>query len=153
MKNFLLIVLALALGACSGSQRTQYQRSLAKWQDAGIEHYSFSLSILCFCPFSENMPLAIEVRDHAVVSMHFPDGRAVPESDPGWEHFARYATIDRVFSELKLELDGRSDEVVADYDPVYGYPTRIALDVIKNAIDDELTLEVSNFEILLPEGT
>jgi len=34
------------------------------------------------------------------------------------------------------------------YDSTYGYPVEINIDFIKNAIDDELYLSASEFEVL-----
>jgi hypothetical protein len=34
------------------------------------------------------------------------------------------------------------------YDPTYGFPSQVSIDYIKRAVDDELGLQVSNFEVL-----
>jgi len=57
-------------------------------------------------------------------------------------------TIDRIFSELETDINGAADEVVVKYDPTYGFPTEASIDFIKEAIDDELYLTLSNFEEL-----
>ncbi len=75
-------------------------------------------------------------------------GTLIPETDPGYENFTRYATMDRIFSTLEAGLSGDADEVTVTYDPTYGYPSEIYFDYIKAAADDELSLSVSEFEVL-----
>ena len=41
-----------------------------------------------------------------------------------------------------------ADEVTVKYDATYGFPTEATIDVVKEAIDDELYLTISNFEEL-----
>jgi hypothetical protein len=148
MKKITLLLLALILTACSAGTKSEYDTNLEKWQNANIDHYRFSLSVICFCPGTDKMPLDIEVQNDEVVSMTYADGTPVPADDVQLEFFSSYATIDRLFSELKTNLDGAADEVTVTYDPTYGYPAQVNIDMIKEAIDDELYLTVSNFEAL-----
>lgn len=151
MKKLIFIVLTLALAGCAAmgsamGNQSEIEQNQEKWQDAGISHYRYNLFISCFCVFVENMPLVIEVQDGEVVSMEFQNGK---EIDPSLlELFGKYATIDRVFAELEAGLNGAADEVVAQYDPTYGFPTEVTIDFIEEAADDELYLTLSNFEEL-----
>ena len=150
MKKLILIVMALILTACAsantlGSQ-SEIEQNQEKWQDAGISHYRYNLAISCFCVFTQDMPLIIEVQDGKVVSMEYQNRN---EIDPSLlELFEKYATIDRIFAELKAGLNGAADEVIVKYDPTYGFPTEVTIDVEKQATDDELYLTLSNFEKL-----
>ena len=117
-----------------------------KWQDANVSHYRYNLFVGCFCVFSQDMPLVIEVKDAEVVSMEYQNGNEIDASSR--ELFEKYATIDRIFSELAKDINGEADEVIVTYDPTYGFPAEINIDFIKDAIDDELALTVSNFEKL-----
>ena len=147
---FLFTLMALILTACaaaavSGSQ-TEIGQNKEKWQDANISHYRYSLHMSCFCIFVENMPLVIEVQDGEVVSMGFHNGN---EIDPSLlELFNKYATIDRLFAELEAGLNGAADKVTVEYDATYGFPTKAEIDVEEMAIDDELYLSISDFEVL-----
>jgi Zn-dependent M32 family carboxypeptidase len=150
MKKLILIVMALLLAACASvnalGNQSEIEQNQAKWQDAGISHYRYDLSISCFCVFTQDMPLIIEVQDGKVVSMQYKSGK---EIDPSLlELFEKYATIDRTFAELKADLNGAADEVIAKYDPTHGFPTEVKIDVEKQATDDELYLSLSNFEKL-----
>jgi len=146
MRKLVLIVSALALAGCSLGSQTQIERNRQKWQDANISHYRFNLFVGCFCVFNEDMPLAIEVKDGQVVSMEYQSGNEIDASNR--ELFDKYATIDRIFTELETNIDGKADEVTVKYDPAYGFPAQINVDFIKEAIDDELALSVANFEKL-----
>ena len=150
MKKLILIVMVFILTACAsanalGSQ-SEIEQNQEKWQDAGISHYRFHLSLSCFCVFTQDMPLIIEVQDGKVVSMEFQSGHPI---DPSLtELFNKYATIDLVFAELKAGLNGAADEVIVKYHPTYGFPTEATIDVEKEATDDELYLTLSDFEQL-----
>jgi hypothetical protein len=92
------------------------------------------------------MPLVIEVQDGEVVSMEYQSGKEIDA--PSLELFEKYATIDRLFAELEADLNGAADEVTATYDATYGFPTEVTIDFVKEATDDELYLNLSNFEAL-----
>lgn len=151
MKRLLLVVMTLALAACTAvgnalGGQSEVEKNKEKWQDAGISHYRYHLSISCFCVFTQDMPLIIEVQGGKVVSMEYQSGNQI---DPSLlELFEKYATIDRVFTEVDAGLNGAADEVLVKYDPTYGFPTEVTIDVEKQATDDELYLTLSNFEAL-----
>jgi hypothetical protein len=148
MKKIILLLLALILTACSFGTTSEFDKNLQTWQDSGITHYRFALNIGCFCPFRDQMPITVEVQNGEIISMNAPDGTPITATDPGYETFAKYATIDRIFSTLEAGLAGDAEEVTVTYDPTYGYPSEIYFDYIKAAADDELSLSVSNFEVL-----
>jgi len=147
MKRIFLLLLAIVLAACSAIPASEFDQNLAKWQDADISHYQFQLFIGCFCPFYEDMPLNIEVKDGKVFSIERADGTLVDSSDPSYQYFLEYATLDLLFAELGSEMV-EAEEVIVTYDPQYGFPAKISIDRIKAAIDDELSLLVTNFEVL-----
>jgi hypothetical protein len=148
MKKIVLITLTLILTACSGTIRSEFDRNQEKWQNAHVSHYRYSLFVGCFCPFTERMPLNIEVKDGEALSITYADGTPISEADPQFDFFTRYGTMERLFSELEADLAGAADEVTVSYDPTYGFPQTANIDVIKEAADDELSLTVSGFEAL-----
>lgn len=152
MRKLLFIVIALILAGCAaiGSQalgsQSEIEQNREKWQDANISHYRYQLFISCFCVFNEDMPLVIEVQDGKVLSLEYQNGNPI---DPSLlELFERYATIDRVFAEVEAGLNGAADNVVVKYEPTYGFPTEVTIDVEQQAADDELYLTLSSFEAL-----
>ena len=148
MKKYLLLLLILAITACSGGAETDLSRNQAKWQDANVDHYRFELSVSCFCLFRSQMPLTVEVQDGEVVSMMDVNGDAFPMDDPMSELVLKHATIDRVFSELNSDSVQEADHLTISFDPAYGFPNEVAIDYIERAADDELYLSLSGFEPL-----
>ena len=160
MKKLLLLVLAIVLSGCAtianaSEPKSEVQQAHEKWQSANISHYQFKLFLGCFCVFSQDMPLNIEVKDGQVVSMEYQSGNQI---DPSlMEYFQRFATVDKLFDEIEnsFQIQGnvdtagdKADEVKVTYDETYGFPNQINIDFIKDAIDDELSLQIADFEKL-----
>jgi hypothetical protein len=151
MKRLLFVLMTLALAACSvagnalGSQ-SELEQNKEKWENASVSHYRYHLSITCFCVFSQDMPLIIEVQDGKLISMEYQSGNPIDASSR--ELFEKYATIDRLFTELEADSNGAADEVTAKYDTTRGFPTEVKIDFVKEATDDELYLNLSSFEQL-----
>jgi hypothetical protein len=148
MKKITLLLLALILAACAGGGESELSRNHSKWQDAEIAHYRFQLGVGCFCPVGDIMPLTVEVKDAEIVSIVDVNGNDYPSSDPMSEFILKYATIDRIFSELESEPVQEADSLTVSYDPTFGFPAEVAIDYIELAADDELYLSVSGFEPL-----
>ena len=148
MKKIILLMLTFILTTCSARATTEFDKNLTKWNDANISHYRYSLFIGCLCAFRDQMPLTIEVKDGEVVSMTRSDGTAVSSTDPSYDIFETYATVDRIFLKLEADQTGDADDVIVTFDPTYGFPANVAVDNIKEAMDDEISYQVSDFEIL-----
>lgn len=149
MRKILFILLAVLLAGCAsivGEASSDIDSAQEKWQDAGISHYRFELTIGCFCIFSQDMPLIIEVQDGEVVSMEFKSGNEIDAVN--MELFQRYATIDRIFAEIAKARAGEADNVTVTYDETYGYPKDAAIDFDELAADEEIYLTISSFEVL-----
>ena len=150
MKKLLLITLILLLAACSSVQPgTAFSSQRQTWEDANISHYQFDLTLSCFCAFRDQMPLSIEVKDGAVISIAGVDGNAISADDPNYEFFLQYATIDGLFAKIEsAQADPGAGEVTVTYDPTLGFPMDASLDFIELAADDEIYFTVSGFEAL-----
>ena len=148
MKKITLLLLALILAACTAGGGTELERNQTKWQDANITHYRFELSVGCFCIFRSQMPVTVEVQNGEVVSMIDVNGDEFPMDDPNSEFVLKYATIDRLFSELGSDSVQEADHLTVSYDSTYGFPVEAAIDYMELAADDELYLSVSGFEPL-----
>ena len=148
MKKILFILLAVLMTGCAsfvGLASSEVERAQEKWQKANISHFRYELTISCFCVFSQDMPLVIEVKDGQAVSMTYKSGK---EIDPSLlEQFQRYDTIDKIFAELE-KAQNEAERVEVSYDEKYGFPTQITIDHAQQAADDELYLTVANFEVL-----
>jgi hypothetical protein len=145
-KHTLLItalVLVLTLSACGGKSELDDNR--AKWDSAGVSHYRFELTISCFCPFAEIMPITVEVKDGQIVSLTDVNGQAVEGEFS--QYIEEAASIDRLFDITENNLS-EADEVNITYDAQYGFPTAINIDFIKMAMDDEISYYVNSFKAL-----
>ena len=146
MKKLLLSVLftVMLLSACSPA-KIESTSNRDKWTQANITHYRFQLTVGCFCAFTQQMPLTIEVKDGKIVSMTNNAGEAVAADMLAT--FDQYDTVERLFDFVeKAQKDAA--EVKVDYDSTHGFPAQVSIDYIKNAMDDELSLSVTNFEAL-----
>jgi outer membrane lipoprotein-sorting protein len=148
MRKLLFILLAILMTGCAslvGQASSEAEQAQEKWQDANVSHYRYELAISCFCIFSADMPLVIEVQNGEAVSMEYKSGK---EIDPAFlEQFQRYDTIDKIFAEIE-KAENEAERVEVTYDEKYGFPTQVTIDQAQQAADDELYLTISNFEVL-----
>jgi hypothetical protein len=140
---FIVLTLAVIVSACSGGA---LQSNREKWDSQAVSHYRFNLSIGCFCPYHEIMPLTVEVKDGQVVSLTDVNGQPVREEFRA--NFEEAATVERLFAIAEEAASGGADEIKVEYDATYGFPSSISIDYIKEAMDDEISYHVLNFEVL-----
>jgi hypothetical protein len=140
-----LIILAAFLSACGASQRPALQHNRSLWESQVIQHYRFDLSIGCLCPWNALMPLTVEVRNGAVVSMTASNAGDIT---PYQDSFRPYATIESLFNLVDSAISRRVYKLVVQYDPTYGFPTSIVIDPSRMIMDDETGYYVTNFEVL-----
>ncbi len=138
-----LLILILTLSACGGKSELKDNR--AKWDSAGVSHYRFELTISCFCPFMDVMPVVVEVKDGQIVSLTDANGQPLREEFRGT--FGEAATIEGLFAIAEDSLSN-ADQVEVTYDARYGFPTSIVVDWIKMAVDDEISYYVGAFKVL-----
>jgi hypothetical protein len=148
MKKLILLFLVLTLAACSTGEQTELSLNQSKWQDANITHYRFNLDVGCFCAFRSQMPATVEVKDNQVISIVDVNGETLSADDPMNEFILKYATLDRIFSEIDSDTVREADKLTISYDPTYGFPSEIFIDYIERAMDDELSINVTAFEPL-----
>jgi hypothetical protein len=141
----LFFVLVLTLSACgSGSA---FQQNQDKWESQNINHYRFTVAVSCFCPFA-NVEVTYEVQNGQVLnqSVQAPTDNPVDEAQVS-DFYQSYNTIEKVFGYVGGAIK-EADETTIEYDSTYGFPINVSVDWIKQAIDDEMYLTISNFESL-----
>jgi hypothetical protein len=142
---FLFFVVVLMLSACGGGSTFQQNRD--KWGRQNIDHYQFTVAISCFCPFA-NVEATYEVQTGQVVNQSVESSPDNPVDEAQVSDFYQsYNTIEKVFDYVDKAIS-EADETTIEYDPTYGFPTDVSVDWIKQAIDDEMYLTISNFEPL-----
>lgn len=144
LSGFLLLSLLLAGCSAYPPSGSDVERNLDKWEAQGITDYRFNLNIGCFCAWSDLMPLTIEVRNSETVSIS-AHGQQV--TDPILGNFMQYDTVEDLFKVILSAQESGADEIKTEYDPVYGFPTTIAIDFIEMAMDDEMGIFVTEFEV------
>lgn len=141
----------LVLSACSDSD-TQTESSdpdiLAKsmqvWEDAQILSYQYTLKVVCYCGTTETAGGAgdyvVTVTDGLIESAFVKDTGEYLDA----ERLAALPTIDDLFAEIEDAYASGADEVVAEYDPTYGYPVQVLINPIMGAADDEQEYSVAD---------
>ena len=141
----LFFILVLTLSACG--DRSGFQQNQAKWEGQNIDHYRFTVAVSCFCPFA-NVEVTYEVQNGQVVNQSVQSSPDNPVDEALVSDFyGPYNTIEKVFGYVGGAIKD-ADETTIEYDPVYGFPTNVSVDWIKQAVDDEMYLTLSNFEVL-----
>jgi hypothetical protein len=115
----------------------------ARWQSAGVSHYAFTLERSCFCPPDYSGPVRIEVKNGSVVSITRPDDSPVTD-----DYFSGYDTVEELFGVVESAEAYPASALITDFDPDRGFPTRISIDYIALAVDDEISYRISDFNPL-----
>lgn len=138
-----VLILALTLSACGA--KSDLAKNREKWVSSGVSHYRFELTISCFCPFMDIIPVTVEVKDGKIVSMTDASGQPLREEFRA--SFEQAATVEGLFAIAEENLTN-ADQVEITYDAKYGFPASIVVDRIKLAVDDEISYHVSAFKAL-----
>jgi len=142
----LLFVMVLVLSACGGNG-SELQKNREKWEAQIIDHYRYTVVVTCFCMFA-GAEVTYEVQNGQVVNQTIqphPDRQIDPAEIVSF--YEQYNTLDKVFDFVE-QVNKEADEVTLEYDSNYSFPTEISVDYIKEAIDDEIYISISNLEPL-----
>jgi len=141
----LFFILVLTLSACSGE--STFQQNQDKWKGQNINHYRFTVAVSCFCPFA-NVEVTYKVLNGEVMEQTVQSSPDNPVDEALVSDFYQpYNTIEKVFDYVGSAIK-EADETTIEYDSTYGFPTTVSVDWIKQAVDDEMYLTLSNFEVL-----
>jgi hypothetical protein len=108
----------------------------ARWEQAGPSSYEFVMTWQIFNDTHGDYRIA--VADGMPLSIERSDGTRL---DPARVEGDLPRTIDELFDALTREIS--ADSFAATYDPRLGYPTSVTVDKMLDAVDDELTVRVS----------
>jgi hypothetical protein len=142
-------ILVLATTSCSSTQpsarsadQLELTRNRQRWTSAAIHSYEFDYQRICFCAPESTQPVRITVRQDAVVAVvRRSDGLPVG-SPAGWPR------VEDLFDDIQSRLDQKVARLTVDYDPTYGYPRSIMVDVEAMAVDDEYSHTAGNLRPL-----
>ena len=149
-------ILCFALAACSlpacsifdpdewAERRETLQRSRDRWAAEAAQTYRYEFRKSCECIPGFAGDVVIEVTDDAITALTpLREGVDVPE-----EQWPAFDTVEEMFQLIEIAIDERARHFDVEYDPQLGHPTLINLDFRENVVDDELTIHVSDLEIL-----
>ncbi len=141
----IIAMVILGSGGCglTGPDRSLDRFNEAKrlWDRENPANYAVTVQRLCFCASVE--PVRIVVQNRLVMSRTVVSTQAPL---PANLHDL-YPDIPGLFATIK-DAYVRADAVTVSFDRQYGFPSDATIDYIKNAVDDELSLKVSNFVVL-----
>lgn len=147
-KMLSLLWLLVILASCTLVEQRDDMARLAehrqRWRSHHITDYRYRLQILCFCLPEIRQPVIIEVRNNVTVSITAAESGAAVDL----EHFKSLDTIEKLFDLIEAAIAGKATRIDVMYDPTWGIPTRIRIDHLKNAVDDEVEYIVTEFTVL-----
>jgi hypothetical protein len=121
----LAVVLSLGVAACESATSPQFELATARarWASVQPAGYSIIVTRICDCSYATSGPVMIQVRNGTVVSRVYVESGAVVAD--GYAEI--FPNVDGLFALIDAgEKDGVSP-VTAQFDPVLGYPTRVAV--------------------------
>jgi hypothetical protein len=142
----MLLPVIFAMAGCGSilglGDEHELEAAEARWAREGPPSYSFVFQRGCFCGGETTGAVRIVVENRVVVSrVYVETGQAVPAQ---WENL--FPAMEGVFQIVHDALRRGADQIDAEYDDRLGYPTIVAIDYVKNAIDDELELRVRELD-------
>ncbi len=117
-----------------------FDRNLARWRSAGISRYAFVYTPSCFCPLRPHLVVGdgASIRIDGLVV----DGSVAPP-------MGAPAGVEGLFAIVHRAILG--DRATITYDANTGVPIAMDSDPIADAVDDELTFDVSDWTLQPPD--
>jgi hypothetical protein len=120
----------------SSSVRAQRLARLAeaevKWAARRPARYRLTARLECFCPSGIDEPTALEFRNDSLVGTVDRQGRFHTGPAPEWREFSVPALFRAAEAAIR-DLETRVTRI--EYDPTYGFPTRIETDTVYGYTD------------------
>jgi len=118
-------------------------RNRLRWASAGLHDYEFDYQLSCFCAPEATEAVHIVVRNDQVAGVtRTRDGLAAVRQYGTWP------TVADLFEDVGRQLEREAERIEVTYDPTYGYPRSIVVDVYLMAADDESSQTAANLRPL-----
>ena len=122
----------------------QYQaaldRNITLWNNGGISSYTYTWNVYCFCLPQDD--IIVTVTSGTISGAFYsPSGTSLTAYE-----ITRLFTIEDLFDRIQEAIDSRVALLQVTYNRDYGYPESIYIDRLENAVDEEVTYSVSNFQ-------
>jgi hypothetical protein len=140
-------VKAINSGGTTSTAQQQLNTNLKKWDSLGISDYSLTFQRSCFCTPESTRPINIQVRDGSVTEARYADtGELIPDDRQYNKQSVYNLNADGLFNLVQQGINSGAAQVDATYDKQFGLPTSIYIDQIGQAVDDEVSYTISNFQ-------
>jgi len=140
------IMIVYAYTSTLGADQKTLEAAKARWEANKLSDYQYIVQVTCFCPDEYTQPVQVRVQNGRFFNAEGSQ-KAVSEN-----YIQQFGTVEALFGYLETAYQEGADEIVVDYDPTYGVPLRFSIDQIKEAVDDEMSLSVTEFQILSVSG-
>ena len=145
MKTRLLILSLLFIGFISCDSKdvavetdlSTLDKQQQLWESKGIDSYSFTQRISCFCSEEYREPKEVVVRDGVIVSA----AGVAYDADI----HQSILTVDARFDYIRKSLAREPEMFSVEYDAVYGFPSRFYFDFSFMIADEEIDYTFTDF--------
>lgn len=114
----------------------------ALWKQKRPEHYAYQLQPSCFCPPEYTQPIEIRVLKGVIQQADLvASKKALPPERKG-----DAKTIEQLFKMIRDAINRPAASVKVTYDPNYGFPSSISIDLDQMIADEEVYYTVKAFK-------
>ena len=143
--NFLILFLLISLSSCKKEESVQgipqsmeVNVAYNKWRDSGITSYSFKIALRhCEC---DGRTYEVFVVNNAVKTVKTAEGYIFSNKD------SRFETIDKLFEVIISALNKNPYAAQITYNPSYGFPVDVYIDLNQLMADEEIGFEIRDFK-------
>lgn len=115
----------------------------ALWKQKRPAHYAYQLQPSCFCPPEYTQPIAIRVFQGKIQQADLVTAsKPLPPERKG-----DAKTIEELFKLIREAINRPAASVKITYDPQYGFPSTISIDLDQMIADEELYYTVTAFKV------
>ncbi len=144
-RRLVLVLALLALAACDDDPVSPLGLFVAKarWDRANIDSYAMTVRRHCGeCPIFDPVRLTIS-RGVVVSRINVVTGEPVAPSLT-----EVFPDVSGFFAMVE-EASARAHDLRVTYHPIYGFPTVISIDWVRDHVDDEIVYRVEDFAVRL----
>jgi len=129
-----VLVCACSITAPSGRavDASDLARNRQRWASAQLHDYEFDYQLICFCAPDATEQVHVVVQHDTITAV-----TRARDGLPAARQYTVWPKVDDLFDDVQRQLDRNVARLDVSYDPTYGYPRSIVVDVALMAADDE----------------